>query len=346
MFLKRFYLAATLLLLSGILLAACGGAAPDKVCAVLDTGKENDKGFNEFSLKGAREAAEEAGLEFAHISSQSSDDYVPNIENFVEEGCDMIVTVGFLMGDVTAAAARANPDIHFAIVDVAYSPGAGCDEDVEDCYSDEGGLSNITSLMFAEDEVGYMAGTLAACVSETGVIGSVSGLEIPPVVRFVEGYQHGARAYNPDVETLNIYIPSFDDAAAGLQAADDQINDGADVIFGVGGNTGNGALIAAAEADIPVIGVDVDQYETFPEVAESIMTSAAKNMDVATYNAVLAFAEGELAGGIQISTVENGGIGLAPYHDWESRIPDECKAAVDEAAAGLAAGSIDTGWPQ
>lgn len=344
MSIKRVSLFIVALMLLSIIVAACGGGAEKKVCAVLDTGGENDRSFNEFTLKGAREAAEAAGLEFAHIVSESDADYEKNINNFVDEGCGLIITVGFLMGDATAVAARANPDVQFAIVDVSYFPGLGCDENVADCYSEEGGLSNVTSLMFAEDEVGYLAGTLAGCMSETGVIGSVSGMEIPPVVKFVVGYQNGARSQNPDIETLNVYIPDFNDPATGKQAGETQLGEGADVIFGVGGNTGNGGLLAAHEAGLMAIGVDVDQYNTYPEIQGSLITSAAKNMDVAAGEAVTAFANDELQAGINLATVSNSGVGLAPYHDWDSKIPADCKAAVDEAQSGLANGSISTGY--
>jgi basic membrane protein A and related proteins len=341
------FILATLLL--SILLAACTTATTteeraEKVCVVLDTGGENDRSFNEFSLKGARDAAAEAGMEFAHIVSEATTDYERNIENFVNEDCGLIVTVGFLMGDATAAAARAYPEVKFAIVDVAYFPGFGCPENVSDCYSEEGGLTNVTSLMFAEDEVGYLAGTLAGCMSDTGVIGSVSGMEIPPVVRFVVGYQTAARVQNPSIQTLNVYIPDFNDPATGKQAGQTMISQGADVIFGVGGNTGNGGLLAAHEAGLMAIGVDVDQYQTYPAVASSLITSAAKNMDVATGDAVRAYKAGTLQPGVQLFNVANDGIGLAPYHDWEDRIPQECKAAVDAAEAGLKAGSVNTGY--
>lgn len=345
MFSRRITLGLAAIIILSLILAACGGASQaEQVCVVLDTGGENDKSFNEFTLQGAREAAEDEGLEFAHIVSEAATDYEKNIDNFISEGCGLIITVGFLMGDATAAAAQANPDVSFAIVDVAYFPGAGCAEDVDDCYTEEGGLENVTSLMFAEDEVGYLAGVLAGCLSDSGVIGSVSGMEIPPVVRFVEGFQTGAATQNPDIETLNVYIPDFNDPSTGKQAGETMIADGADIIFGVGGNTGNGGLLAAHEAGLMAIGVDVDQYNTYPEVAGSLITSAAKNMDVAASNAVHAFAEGNLEAGIQLATVANGGVGLAPYHDQESNIPDECKAAVEEAEAGLAAGTIDTGY--
>lgn len=339
---KRLNIIIVAVMIFTVILTACGGQEAGKVCAVLDTGGENDRSFNEFTLKGARDAAEAEGLEFAHIVSEAETDYEKNIQNFIDEGCDMIITVGFLMGDVTAAAARENPDVEFAIVDVAYFPGAGCDESLSDCYEED--LSNVTSLMFAEDEVGYLAGVLAGCMSESGVIGSVSGMEIPPVVKFVEGYQTGAATQNPDIETLNVYIPDFNDPSTGKQAGQSMIDDGADIIFGVGGNTGNGGVLAAHEAGLLGIGVDVDQYNTYPDVAPSLLTSAAKNMDVAAYDAVVAFSNGELESGIQLGTVANSGIGLAPYHDQENNIPQECKDAVSEAEEGLAAGTIDTGY--
>ncbi len=341
-------LTTVMLVLPSCQAAAPAGEQPARVAVVLDTGGENDRSFNEYTLKGARDAAEELGLDFAYVVSEATTDYERNIENFVSEGYTLIITVGFLMGDATAKAAIAHPDVHFAIIDSAYFPDADghCPGDPEtvtdDCYADV--LPNVTSLMFAEDEVGYLAGVLAGCMTETNVIGSVSGMEIPPVQRFVTGYQTGARSVNPDVETLNTYIPDFNDPATGKQVGQQQIADGADVIFGVGGNTGNGGLLAAHEAGLMAIGVDVDQYFTYPEVASTLLTSAAKNMDVATNEAVRSFAAGELEAGIRLATVANGGVGLAPYHDWEDRIPQECKDAVDAAREGLANGTIDTGW--
>jgi basic membrane protein A len=341
---KRINLAVVAIMLLTLILAACGGQEAEKVCAVLDTGGENDRSFNEFTLKGARDAAEEAGVEFAHIVSESDTDYEKNINNFVAEGCGMIVTVGFLMGDATATAAKENPDVQFAIVDFPYFPGAGCDENVDDCYSEEGGLSNVTSLMFAEDQAGYLAGVLAGCMNESGVIGSVSGMEIPPVVKFVVGYQNGARTQNPDIETLNVYIPDFNDPATGKQAGETMIADGADILFGVGGNTGNGGLLAAHEAGLLGIGVDVDQYNTYPEVQSSLLTSAMKVVDTSTFDAVTAFVAGELEGGINLGTITNGGVSLASYHDQDGNIDQACKDAVAAAEAGLADGSIDTGY--
>lgn len=341
---QRTRLALLAILALSMVLTACVGAQKEKVCVVLDTGGENDKGFNEFTLKGARQAAQEAGLDFAHIVTNSDEDYKPYINNFVEEDCDLILTVGFLIAEATAEAALANPDVQFAIIDVEYFPGFGCSEEVADCYSAEGGLENVTSLVFAEDQVGYLAGTLAGCMTQTDVIGSVAGIEIPPVIRFVTGYQNGAKAINPDVQTLNVYIPAFNDPYTGKQEGEKQIRAGADVIFGVGGNSGNGAILAASDVGLMAIGVDVDQYFTFPEIAPALLTSASKNVDVAAANAVEAFSLGELDGGRRLSTVANNGVGLAPYHDWAERIPESCKTAVAEAAEGLTNGTISTGY--
>lgn len=302
-----------------------------KIGLVIDSGSENDRSFNQYSLEGARAAAEELGLEFTYLASQSTSDYESHIESLVQEDSDLIITVGFRMGDATAKAAQRNPEVRFAIVDNAYTPGSGCSEAVADCYSEEGRLTNVTSLMFAEDQVAYLAGTLAACMSETDTVATVAGLAIPPVVRFVTGFNSGALAFNPEATTLYQYIPDFNDPETGRVVAQDFIQQGADVIFAAAGNTGNGGLLAAHEAEVMAIGVDVDQYFTYTDVAPSLLTSASKNVDIAVNEAVRDFVAGNLESGIRLSTLENGGVGLAPYHDWESRIPQDCKDAVEEA---------------
>ena len=330
------------------MLAGCGAAPPTpapkpKVGVVIDSGSENDKSFNEYTLKGAREAATAAGLDFSYVGSQSDLDYERNIESLVAQGADLVVTVGFRMADATAKAARRHPGVRFAITDAAFTPGAGCPDTVADCYTAEGGLANVTSLMFAEQEVAYLAGVLAACMSRTGTVATVAGVEIPPVVRFVTGFEHGARSVKPDIVALNRYIPDFNDPATGKVVAQGFISQGADVIFGAGGNTGNGGLVAAKEAGAMAIGVDVDQYATYPEVREALLTSASKNVDVAVAAAVREFAAGRLLGGIRIATLANGGVGLAPYHDWEGRIPESCKERVRAAEAAVEADPSITG---
>lgn len=339
-------------LIVAVFVTGCsGGDAPTatttprlKVGVMIDSGSERDKSFNEYSLKGAREAAEEAGLEFVYVTPQAATDYANTLETMIAtEDPDLVVTVGFRMGEATALAARSHPDIWFAIVDNAYTPGVGCPETVEDCYTGEAGLTNVTSLMFAEDEVAYLAGVLAACMTDTGTLGTVGGVEIPPVTRLVIGFESGARSVRPEVVTLHQYIPDFNDPDTGKAVAQGFISQGADVIFGAAGNTGNGGLLAAHEAGIMAIGVDVDQYFTYPEVQASLLTSAAKNMDVAAAAAVRDFAAGQLEAGIRSSNLANGGISLAPYHDWEDRIPQECKDMVTAAEAAVKADPTITG---
>jgi len=339
------------LLTAAILLGSCTAVqAPSpsaegalKVAVMIDSGSEDDKSFNELSLQGAREAADEFGFEFVYTTPQSTTDYADTLEQMiVAENPDLVVTVGFRMGEATARAAQVHPDLWFAIVDNDYGPGQGCPESAEDCYVD-GGLSNVTSLMFAEDEVAYLAGVLAGCMTETGTVATVAGVEIPPVVKLLTGFESGARAARPDVVTLHQYIPDFDDPETGKAVAQGFISDGADVIFGAAGNTGNGGLLAANEAGVMAVGVDVDQYLTYPEVGESLLTSAAKNMDVAVATAVRDFANERLEAGIRRATLESGGIGLAPYHDWEDRIPQTCKDMVTDAEAVVIADPTITG---
>jgi basic membrane protein A len=326
MVLKQTTINVFLLIVMAAWLLACGQntsestpASSLKVGVVLGVGGENDKSFNEYTLKGARQAAQEAGLNFEYITTDSLEDYERNV-NTMAGKTDLVITPGYLFTEVTAKAARNNPNVHFVIVDVPYFPGQGCPETVDDCYSEEGGLTNVTSLVFAEDEMGYLAGVLAACMSKTGTIASVSGMEIPPVIRLVTSYQNGAKSVNPDIVVLNQYVPNFDDSPTGKLVGQDFINRGADVIAGFGGNTGNGGLLAAHQAGKMAIGVDVDQYYTYPEVQTSLLSSTAKFIDVAVADVVNQFAAGQLPAGIQAKTLSTGGVGLTSYHDWENEI--------------------------
>ena len=185
--------------------------------------------------------------------------------------------------------------------------------------------------------VPVLAGVLAGCMSKTGIVASVAGVDIPPVRRFVQGFEKGARAARPNVATLNQYVPDFNDPETGQVVAQGFISQGADVIFGVAGETGSGGLLAAHEAGVMAIGVDVDQYFAYPEVGPSLLTSASKNVDVAAAAAVRDFAAGQLEPGIRLATLANGGVGLAPYHDWEGRVPAGCHGQVEAARAAIIA---------
>ena len=346
----RKLLLTTLSLLAVLaLLAACGPtpteapateeAAPAapveeefQVGLVTDVGKVNDGTFNEYAYTGMMQAADEFGLENAYIETQQPTDYEKNVEQFVDEGFDMIVTVGFMIGETTQKEAEANPGINFTIVDFAYDPA----------------IPNVMGLVFREDQAGFMAGALAGLMSESKTVGIVAGMEIPPVVKFRNGYENGVAYTCPDCTVIGVYIDSFTDPARGKAAAESQIAEGADVIFGAGGPTGSGGILGAAQQGVWVIGVDQDEYFTTfkggeEAGADKLLSSAMKRVDVAVYTAVKAAYEGTFEGHTAVFDAAVNGVGLAPFHDTEDAVPDDVKAKLDEVFGMLAAGSLDTG---
>lgn len=340
------------------LLAACGGqtatqptavpptateaTAPEppadslpRIALVTDLGKVNDGTFNEFAHKGAERASQEFGLEYRFIETQAQADYEANIQTFVDEGFDVIITVGFLIADATQAAAAAHPEIVFIGIDQFYVPGSVTD--------------NLVGLQFREDQAGFLAGALAAMVSESGTIGIVAGQEIPPVKKFRHGFDNGARYVRPDINLLGVYLPTFIDPALGASTAEQMISDGADVIFGAGGPTGTGAIKAAAERGAYVIGVDQDEFVTTFANGESpgadrIISSAIKRVDVAVYNEVKAVVEGTFQGnGIALFDAAGDGVGLADFHMAADSVTPAMQTKLDEIFAALADGSLNTG---
>jgi basic membrane protein A and related proteins len=346
---KKISVLAAIVMVATLLLSACqtAGSGKLKVGLVTDTGGVNDKSFNQSAWAGVQKAATEFGWDPKFIESKQPTDYEKNIDQFATEKYDVIVTVGFLMGDATAIKAKQYPSIKFAIIDNSYFPtkdSKACDDTVKDCYAD-GGLKNVTSLMFQEDEVGFLAGVLAAGMSKSGVVCTVSGMEIPPVQRYVIGYQNGAKWMKSTIKPpLNVYIPSFVDPAKGKETGQSMISQGCDVIFGVGGNTGNGGLLAAKEKGLMAIGVDVDQYNTYPEVKDALISSAQKNVDVAVYEYLKTVKDGSVKGGVNTANLKNNGVGLAPFHDWDSKIPADVKAKITDATNALKAGTLVTGY--
>ena len=307
---------------------------PLKVGLVTDVGRVNDKGFNQSAYEGMLAAAEAAPtcFETDYIETTSQSDYAKNIAEFSENDYDVVIGVGFLLGDALGDAAKEFPDAKFISVDGI--PGAG---------HDESWSTNGESLFFAEDEAGYLAGVLAASVTETDHIGVVGGLlVVPPVERFVEGYINGAKATNPEIDVDFVYTSSFVEPEQGKAAAEQMIDAGADVIFAAGGLTGNGALLAACAADKLAIGVDTDQYETLPEAQPCLVSSATKNIVEAVKNSLLRIASDEFTAGAHTDNAATNGIGLADFHDNADKVPADVQALLDETFAGLADGSIKT----
>jgi basic membrane protein A and related proteins len=335
--------------------AAQPEGASMRVGLVTDTSGVNDLAFNQLTWEGVQQASEEMDFQARFIESQQPTDYEANIDVLATEGYDVIITVGASMGDATALKARQYPDIRFAIVDHDYAPARGsqsCNETVVNCYTD-GGLSNVTSLMFAEHQLGFLAGVLAGGMSQSGFVCSVTSVPPSASDSYIRSFRAGAVwQAGEDIQGMNNYInvqtsnpdiPTFPDSTEGKETALSLMSAGCDVVFGV---AANGALLAAKENNQMAIGFDVDQYHTNPEVQSALLSSTQKKVDVAVYNYLITVADGSARAGTSTSTLQNGGIGLAPFHDWDSRIPADLKAQIQEASNGIKAGSITIDFPQ
>ncbi|MCI0862408.1 MAG: BMP family ABC transporter substrate-binding protein [Chloroflexi bacterium] len=306
-----------------------------KIGFVTDVGQLNDQSFNEAGWNGVLAAVDELGLAeecFGFIETSDSADYIPNIESFISEGFGIIVTSGFAMGAATHQSGIDNPDIFYI----------GTDQTQTDADFNPEPLDNVAGLIFHEDVSGFLAGALAGLMTESNVVGGVYGCPfIPPVARFEVGYRNGAKYVNPDVEVLNVYHPGsldvcFTDPEFAAETADTLIAEGADVIFGAGGLTGNGALIAACNKGVKVIGVDVDQYITLPETQDCILSSATKGLTSDVKALIIAATDGTFPGGEVFGPAV-----LAPFHNFEDVIPQDVKDQLAEISDMIDSGEID-----
>ena len=309
---------------------------PDfKACMVSDSGGFDDKSFNQTSLKGQTDAADQLGIQTAEVQSDSDTEYADNIDRLVADGCNEVTTVGFLLGDATEAAAKANPDVDFAIVDFAY----------------EKPTPNLKGLVFATDQPSFLAGYLAASQSESGAVGTFGGLNIPTVTVFMEGFRLGVEQYNTDngaeVQVLGwdgkdgAFTEDFNDKGKGQSVGADLIQQGADILFPVAGPAGLGGLQAAKDAGARGIWVDTDGFES-TEYGDILLTSVVKGLDVAVTEAIKESAEGTFSNELFSGTLENGGVSLAPFHDFDGEIDQEIKDKLAELEAGIIAGEITT----
>jgi basic membrane protein A len=325
---------------------AAGGESDAKIGLVTDVGTLDDKNFNEFSWIGAQQGAAAIGAEEPRaIVTAGSADYETNIQTLLDEDYDLIVTVGFALGAATLTAAQENPDVHFVGVD-QFQAG--------DDVVAGAGLANYESLIFNEAQAGYLAGIVAGNITESNVIAAIGGSgTIPPVVNYMRGYENGAKSVNPDVTVHLKYISNdltaaFNDPAGGKSFADQFLaqNEETDVLFQVAGKTGNGVLQSAEEAGIFAVGVDVDQWQSTPDQAECIVTSAEKKLSKAVSDAIIAFGGDGARTGNVFYGADNDGIGLAPYYQFDGNvITDEIKTAVDEAFDQMASGDLDPCQP-
>jgi basic membrane protein A len=326
-----------------------GEAASDfSACQVTDTGGVDDRSFNQTAFAGLEQAGEELGFEADYLESESEADFAPNIQTFVDQDCGLIITVGFLLGDATATAAEANPDQNFAIVDYDYSVEGGDSADEFD---------NVRELTFSTDQAAFLAGYVAAAMTETGTVGTYGGLNIPTVTIFMEGFQAGIEYYNEengtDVELIGwdsanpdggSFTGDFENQANGRATTESLLDDGADIIMPVAGPVGLGSIeaIEAGGGDQKLIWVDTDGCVSVEESCDLFLTSVMKNMDVAVHDTTVGAAEGDFEGGLYTGTLENEGVGIAPFNEFEDEVPQEVKDAVEDLQQQIIDGEIET----
>ncbi|MES2208732.1 MAG: BMP family ABC transporter substrate-binding protein [Chloroflexota bacterium] len=319
--------------------------APFKACLVTDTGGLGDKGFNDNALKGLQDAlAAGSATEVKNLESKKDADYASNIDLLVTDGCQQITTVGFNMGDITAVKAGENTDIAFSIVDYAYDPA----------------IANVTGIVFATEQAGMLAGYLAAGVSATGKIGTYGGLPIPPVTAFMDGLFAGIKYYNQEkgtnvtllgwdpVSKQGVFAPAdnpWGNTDFGNNQAKAFFQEGVDVVLPVAGGTGIGTFTAAKQAQgegkkVYAIGVDTDQYLTAPGFESVILTSIQKVIDKAVADAIKLAHDGGLGGTNYVGTLENGGVGLAPFHDLATLVSADLSTGLDALKAKIVAGTV------
>lgn len=331
--------------------AAPSGAKALKIGLVTDVGTLEDKSFNEAAWLGVQDAAKAVGTTPANIVTKAPADYAANIQSFVDQKYDVIVTSGFAMGDATTIAAKKFPQTKFIGTDQGVCVDAnGAPDPTFACKGDASKLlPNYQGLVYKEQQAGYLVGIVAATLSKSGVIGAVGGINtIPPVVKYLKGYWNGALAVNPNVKVLETYVSTditkaFNDPATGKSIAQQMIGQKADFIFQVAGLSGSGALEAACAAPgVYGIGVDVDQAPAFPNL-KCIVTSAEKKLRQSVSSAIARVAAGTDVGGtinFDASTTPVG-VGVSDFHDLKSMLTPDLQKKLDDALAGMKTGTVD-----
>ena len=316
-------------------------------CMVTDTGGIDDRSFNASSWAGmqAGKAADSKVGSVNYLQSTTESDYVPNISTFVQRKCGIIVTVGFLMGDATQTAAKSNPNQKFAIVDFNYTPP----------------LANVDALLFNTVQDGFLGGYLAAGMTKTGKVATFGGQQLPTVTIYMDGFWDGVQYYNSKhgthVQVLGwneqtqkgSFTGDFTNQTKGQTTTQTFISEGADIVFPVAGNVGLGAAKAVQDADnaagsqkVNMMWVDTDGCVSAATYCKYFITSVEKGIVTAVSNAVEGAANGTFKGGNYIGTLANGGVGLAPFHDFASQVPSSLQNELNTVKQGIISGSIQT----
>ena len=302
--------------------ALSAGAALAEPALIFDLGGKFDKSFNEAAFAGAQRWAEETGESFREIELQSEAQREQALRRFAEAGSNPIVMTGFAFGDALGQVAGDYPDTDFVIIDMVVD------------------APNVRSVVFNEHEGSYLVGMMAAMASESNTVGFIGGMDIPLIRKFACGYAQGVLAVNPDATVISNMTGStpaaWNDPVKGSELTKAQISQGADVVYAAAGVTGVGVLQTAADEDILSIGVDSNQNHLHPG---KVLTSMIKRVDNAVFDAM---SDGPgMEKGFNVMGVGNEGVGVAIDEHNKALVTAEMQAAVDEAAAKIADGSLE-----
>ena len=327
---------------TALLFSSAATAAAFTACQVTDTGGIDDNSFNQTAWKGVLDAQEKLGISGRYLESQAETDYEANINSLLGGQCDVIITVGFLLGDATKKAAEANPNQKFSIVDFAYDPA----------------LANVLGQVYVTDEAAFLAGYLSAGITKSKVVGVFGGINIPPVTIFMDGFYRGVEYYNSQKGTKvavlgwntqtreGLFTNNFESLDDGRAFAQNLHDEGADIVLPVAGPVGLGSAALADELGtdkLKIIGVDADLYVTDPQKKHVYLTSITKRMDATVYGVIEAAMKGTFKGGVLVGSLSNGGVDLAPFHDMENLVPEELKKELAEIRKGIIGGTIKVG---
>lgn len=328
---------------SGTTGAEPGGAVDGFLpCMVSDFGGFDDKSFNQLGFEGLTTASEALGVEPITVQSDSETDFAPNLQNLVDQNCTMIITVGFALASAAGESAAANPDIEYVSID----------DPVDNDFDGTTDSENIKPLLFDTAQAAFLAGYAAASYSEADKVGTFGGQPYPTVTVFMDGFRQGVEYWNEqkgeNVEVLGwdgengVFTGGFTANQDAINAAQGLVDQGVDVLLPVGGPIYQSAasVIRDSGRDIALIGVDADVYETDPSVSDLLLTSIRKLIDVGVEDAVTAAGQGEFDAAPFIGTLENEGVGLAPFHDFEDKVSADLQGELDEITAGIVDGSI------
>jgi basic membrane protein A and related proteins len=356
---RRVALAALATVSAGVMLAGCAAAPEEDTdaaattdflpCMVSDTGGFDDKSFNQLGFEGLKEGADALGSEYQEVQSDTDADYKPNIDSLIAQDCNLIVTVGFNLSAATIEAATANTDVEFSIIDDA------ADAD----FDGKTDSDNIKPILFDTSQAAFLAGYAAADYSKTGTVGTYGGMNFPTVSVFMDGFAQGVEYHNSEKGTAvkvlgwdraaqdGTFIGEFEPGAKSLAAANNLIDQGADVIFPVGGpiyqSAGeaiNDAMAADPSKSLSLIGADADLFESDPSFSDIYFTSVLKGMKVATADVVESAGNDDFDSTPYLGTLENDGVGIAPFHDFEGEVADTLQGELDTIKASIIDGSI------